>query len=89
MARGLQGWAAGLMGLVFLQLALLSSPTVEAAGCYKSVFAFGDGMFDTGSISSIFPSLLNYDYPPYGSTYFGKPSGRFSDGRLVLDFLCE
>lgn len=89
MARASQGWAVGLVGLVFLQLSLFSSPTVEAAGCFKSVFAFGDGLFDTGSISAIFPSLLNYDYPPYGSTFFGKPSGRMSDGRLVLDFLTD
>lgn len=25
--------------------------------------------------------------PPYGQTSFGKPSGRFSDGRLIIDFL--
>ncbi|CAM6095956.1 unnamed protein product [Calypogeia fissa] len=78
-----------LIGLILVQYALFSSPTVEAQECFPSIFAFGDGQFDTGSISAVFPSLLNYDYPPYGSTHFGKPSGRFSDGRLVLDFLCE
>ncbi|KAE9454653.1 hypothetical protein C3L33_13438, partial [Rhododendron williamsianum] len=25
--------------------------------------------------------------PPYGQTFFGKPSGRFSDGRLIINFL--
>jgi hypothetical protein len=88
MMRVFQGWVVVLIGLVLVQNAVFS-PTVEAAECFKSVFAFGDGMFDTGSISHVFPSLLNYDYPPYGSAHFGKPAGRFSDGRLVLDFLCE
>lgn len=88
MARGLfRGRVVAFVGLVFLFSSSVSK--VGAASCPKQVFAFGDGTFDTGSISSIFPSLLNYDYPPYGSTHFGKPSGRFSDGRLVVDFLCE
>lgn len=89
MMKGVQGWRVGVMGLVLVQCALFSGSTVEAGECFRAVFAFGDGLFDTGSISAIFPSLLNYDYPPYGSTYFGKPSGRFSDGRLILDYLCE
>jgi hypothetical protein len=25
--------------------------------------------------------------PPFGRTYFGMPAGRFSDGRLTIDFM--
>ncbi|GFQ06258.1 GDSL esterase/lipase at5g14450 [Phtheirospermum japonicum] len=27
--------------------------------------------------------------PPYGINYFGKPAGRNSDGRLIIDFIAE
>ncbi|KAK1285849.1 GDSL esterase/lipase [Acorus calamus] len=57
---------------------------------YDSIFSFGDSLADTGNllriqsgISSAIASL------PYGETYFGRPTGRFSDGRLVIDFIAD
>lgn len=48
------------------------------------VFNFGDSNSDTGGrVAAGFESIL----PPYGSTFFGGPAGRFCDGRLILDFL--
>ncbi|KAG9449523.1 hypothetical protein H6P81_009488 [Aristolochia fimbriata] len=52
----------------------------EPPKCYfQAIFNFGDSNSATGS------SLPS----PYGQTYFGKPSGRASDGRLIIDFLAE
>ncbi|GAU29975.1 hypothetical protein TSUD_360900, partial [Trifolium subterraneum] len=39
----------------------------------------------TGGFYSAFPAQPN----PYGMTYFQKPVGRSSDGRLIVDFLAE
>ncbi|GAA0157241.1 hypothetical protein LIER_14551 [Lithospermum erythrorhizon] len=51
---------------------------------YPAVFNFGDSNSDTGGrIAAGLESL----YPPNGQTYFQKPSGRFCDGRLIVDFL--
>ena len=51
---------------------------------FPSVFNFGDSNSDTGGrVAAGFESIL----PPYGSTFFGGPAGRFCDGRLILDFL--
>jgi len=51
---------------------------------FPAVFNFGDSNSDTGAlIAAGFESL----YPPNGQTYFQIPSGRYSDGRLIVDFL--
>lgn len=50
----------------------------------NAIFAFGDSYLDTGnhnkSASSNRPWLS-----PYGKTYPGTPSGRYSDGRVFTD----
>ncbi|XP_014517622.1 GDSL esterase/lipase At1g54790 isoform X3 [Vigna radiata var. radiata] len=53
---------------------------------FPTVFNFGDSNSDTGAlIAAGFESL----YPPNGQTYFQIPSGRYSDGRLIIDFLMD
>ncbi|CAN0890174.1 GDSL esterase/lipase At1g54790, partial [Linum grandiflorum] len=58
----------------------------NALAGYPAVFNFGDSNSDTGGLSAGLASPMT---PPYGQTYFHKPSGRFSDGRLIIDFLME
>ncbi|CAN6318582.1 unnamed protein product [Urochloa humidicola] len=59
-------------------------------GHYSRVFAFGDSLTDTGN-AAIFPPTAGGTFTrlPYGETYFGHPSGRASDGRIITDFLVE
>ncbi|XP_050945057.1 GDSL esterase/lipase At5g03610-like isoform X2 [Cucumis melo] len=47
------------------------------------LFVFGDSYVDTGNILVPFSSAQQF---PYGITFPGKPSGRFSDGRVLTDF---
>jgi phospholipase/lecithinase/hemolysin len=55
---------------------------------YTSMFSFGDSLTDTGNllVSSPLSNHIVGRYP-YGITYFHRPTGRCSDGRLVVDFL--
>jgi phospholipase/lecithinase/hemolysin len=55
---------------------------------YTSMFSFGDSLTDTGNllVSSPLSNHIVGRYP-YGMTYFHRPTGRCSDGRLVVDFL--
>ncbi|KAF8720609.1 hypothetical protein HU200_023679 [Digitaria exilis] len=55
---------------------------------YSRIFCFGNSLTDTGN-ATIFPLTAggSFTRPPYGETHFGHPSGRASDGRLVIDFL--
>lgn len=51
---------------------------------YPAVFNFGDSNSDTGGLVAGLGLHLDL---PNGQTYFKTPSGRFCDGRLVVDLL--
>ncbi|XP_015875168.3 GDSL esterase/lipase At1g54790-like [Ziziphus jujuba] len=53
---------------------------------YPAVFNFGDSNSDTGGLVAGIGFHLD---PPNGHLYFKTPSGRLSDGRLIVDFLME
>ncbi|KAL6575464.1 hypothetical protein OROMI_012749 [Orobanche minor] len=53
---------------------------------YPAVFNFGDSNSDTGNLVAGLADRLD---PPHGQTYFQKPSGRFCDGSLIIDFLMD
>lgn len=56
----------------------------DDTGCdFPAIFNFGDSNSDTGGRSA----ALFQVPPPYGETFFKKPSGRLSDGRLIVDFI--
>lgn len=54
--------------------------------CHSSekLFVFGDSYVDTGNTNKEYPGSWK---DPYGMTYPGKPSGRFSDGRVLTDYI--
>ncbi|GMJ15950.1 hypothetical protein like AT1G31550 [Hibiscus trionum] len=58
-------------------------------GCFTSIFSFGDSLADTGNLLQLSLSLSHFDFPPYGRSFFNHPTGRCSDGRLVIDFIAE
>lgn len=72
------------MLLSHLHLTTLNHTAFALEDCqFPAVFNFGDSNSDTGGLAS---SLIA-PTPPYGETFFGMPEGRFSDGRLIIDFL--
>lgn len=58
-------------------------------GCYTSIFSFGDSLADTGNFKYSESHEHPYDFFPYGETFFGHPTGRCADGRLVIDFIAQ
>ncbi|KAE8821341.1 GDSL esterase/lipase [Hordeum vulgare] len=62
----------------------------QPASRYSRVFSFGDSLTDTGN-AAILPATAGgpFSHAPYGETYFHHPSGRASDGRLIIDFIVE
>ena len=56
----------------------------------SALFVFGDSFLDSGNNNYINTTTLDQaNFPPYGETFFGFPTGRFSDGRLISDFIGE
>lgn len=55
---------------------------------YAAIFNFGDSLVDAGNlVVDGIPDYLATAHSPYGMTYFGYPTGRVSDGRVVIDFI--
>ncbi|TVU22868.1 hypothetical protein EJB05_32589 [Eragrostis curvula] len=82
--------------LSVLAAALLCCSLARVSQCaggeknYTSMFSFGDSLTDTGNllVSSPLSNAIVGRFP-YGMTYFHRPTGRCSDGRLVVDFLAQ
>lgn len=67
---------------------LVAAPRAAVAKEYAAIFNFGDSLVDAGNlVVNGIPDYLATARLPYGKTYFGYPTGRCSDGRLVIDFI--
>ncbi|KAK6230284.1 hypothetical protein QUC31_001802 [Theobroma cacao] len=71
----------------------ITTIVLHVNGCFTSIFSFGDSLTDTGNLLQLSllesSKLSHFDFPPYGRTFFHSPTGRCSDGRLVIDFVAE
>jgi hypothetical protein len=76
---------------VLLLVVVLASRTRAASSSSPhSIFSFGDSFSDTGNNPAVFAwySVLDpVTRPPYGRPFFGRPTGRNCDGRLIIDFI--
>ncbi|KAJ6322535.1 hypothetical protein OIU77_012388 [Salix suchowensis] len=56
---------------------------------FPAILVFGDSTVDSGNNNEI-DTLFKANFRPYGIDYHGHtPTGRFSDGRLIPDFLAS
>ncbi|XP_050388071.1 GDSL esterase/lipase At3g14820-like [Argentina anserina] len=68
---------------------IIAARTLSTNGTIPAVFAFGDSTLDTGNNDYI-TCLLKSNFPPYGRDFMGgKPTGRFSNGRVASDLIAE
>ncbi|KAF4388836.1 hypothetical protein F8388_019015 [Cannabis sativa] len=62
---------------------------VAARNNVTCVLVFGDSSVDPGN-NNVLSTTMKGNFPPYGKDFFGgRPTGRFSDGRLATDFIAE
>jgi hypothetical protein len=71
-----------------LNIVEVAQGTKKSYGLYDEsensvkLFVFGDSYADTGNALN----ATSYK-PPYGITFPGKPAGRYSDGRILTDYI--
>jgi len=83
-----QRWSTVTLQLLLLVITASLPLFTAACSSYSSIFSFGDSIADTGNLYlSSQPPSDHCFFPPYGETYFHRPSGRCSDGRLIIDFI--
>ncbi|EEF29145.1 zinc finger protein, putative [Ricinus communis] len=78
--------------IFFASLSVPSSSTQSNSWSQKNqvaLFIFGDSLFDAGNNNDINNATGRANFWPYGETFFKYPTGRFSDGRIIPDFIAE
>ncbi|KAI3788022.1 hypothetical protein L2E82_00617 [Cichorium intybus] len=73
---------------------LLSNPCCKSSqghfNKHPALFVFGDSLFDPGNNNYLNTTTnVKANFWPYGESYFHPPSGRFSNGRIIPDFIAE
>ncbi|KAL0908172.1 hypothetical protein M5K25_022647 [Dendrobium thyrsiflorum] len=74
-----------LLQLLFFYCTMPEIAYSSPACNFPAIINFGDSNSDTGGLSATFGPT-----PPfYGETFFHMPAGRYSDGRLIIDFIAK
>eukprot|EP00268_Persea_americana_P055670 TRINITY_DN6495_c0_g1_i5.p1 TRINITY_DN6495_c0_g1~~TRINITY_DN6495_c0_g1_i5.p1 ORF type:complete len:387 (-),score=61.53 TRINITY_DN6495_c0_g1_i5:164-1324(-) len=74
-----------LSSIIFLTTLIIPCILASKQCDFPAVFNFGDSNSDTGGLSAAFGPAP----PPHGKTYFHHPTGRYCDGRLIVDFIAQ
>ncbi|KAK4486128.1 hypothetical protein RD792_008796 [Penstemon davidsonii] len=90
MASNISSIISQMILLITTLLVFISCSTASPFP-FKKIYAFGDSYTDTGNTkTSTGPTAFNYvSNPPYGETFFHHPTNRYSDGRIIIDFVAE
>lgn len=54
-----------------------------------AMFVFGDSLVDDGNNNYMTSSLAKANYYPYGLDFYQGATGRFTNGKTVIDLLCK
>ncbi|XP_044506789.1 GDSL esterase/lipase 7-like [Mangifera indica] len=53
-----------------------------------ALYVFGDSLLDSGN-NNFLPTIAKVNYLPYGANFPQGPTGRFTNGKTVADFIAE
>eukprot|EP01018_Ginkgo_biloba_P035947 Gb_31208 [translate_table: standard] len=84
----ISGFIAMLMPVICL-INSIGSVSCTTNAMVPALIVFGDSTVDPGNNNRI-PTVLKSNFPPYGRDFIDqKPTGRFCNGRLPMDFIAE
>ncbi|CAH1418150.1 unnamed protein product [Lactuca virosa] len=85
------GLAKSHLGIIsFLLILTRCQSCQEHFNKHVALFVFGDSLFDPGNNNYINTTTeLQANFWPYGESYFNPPTGRFSDGHIIPDFIAH
>ncbi|KAF7818709.1 GDSL esterase/lipase [Senna tora] len=70
-------------------LAVLGFSIVHGDPLVPALIIFGDSVVDVGNNNNLY-TLVKANFPPYGRDFVThRPTGRFCNGKLALDFIAE
>ncbi|KAJ0986161.1 hypothetical protein J5N97_004517 [Dioscorea zingiberensis] len=76
--------------LTFIVFVLPARAHQSRGACFTSIISFGNSLADTGNLLFILNKSGSVSQVPYyGETFFHHPTGRFSDGRIIADFIAN
>lgn len=77
--------------IITIMVSIFSPYAETEQRLFKKIYAFGDSFTDTGNTRSMSgqKGFAHVSNPPYGITFFHRPTNRYSDGRLVIDFVAQ
>ncbi|KAF7149897.1 hypothetical protein RHSIM_Rhsim02G0201300 [Rhododendron simsii] len=73
---------------VWLMVSFILLPLVFGVPQVPCLFFMGDSLFDNGNNNNLVTEA-KANYPPYGIDFPQGPTGRFSNGKNMADFLAE
>ncbi|KAK9167814.1 hypothetical protein Scep_003005 [Stephania cephalantha] len=76
-----------LVPAVFLIVSQCSKVAVGSPP-FSAMFVFGDSLVDNGNNNNLI-TFAKSNYMPYGIDFYQGPTGRFCNGRTIIDFLGE
>ncbi|EXC01344.1 GDSL esterase/lipase 1 [Morus notabilis] len=78
------------VSLIILNTVIIGDAQFRSPEKHTALFVFGDSLHDPGNNNYINTTAeYKANFWPYGETFVGIPTGRFSDGRLIPDFISE
>ncbi|XP_024388814.1 GDSL lipase isoform X3 [Physcomitrium patens] len=84
-------WSLWLPSAILFQIVSVILTAVYVHGAsVPALYVFGDSTVDCGTNNYINTTqAFRGNFPPYGKDFFKNPTGRFSNGRVIVDFIVE